>query len=689
VKAPFLITAAFLLNAASAACQTPENRAGMLIKVLAQHHYAPRTLNDALSGQVFDRFLLTLDPNGLYFTQADLNVLNGYRLKLDDELNGKPAAFLKFVTPFYKEKLLRSRTLSQKILQTPFSFTQPENITFESEGPTFAADEKAHRIRWQKWLKYQTLALLVRSSTTEIKTVKPEAEAEARRKAGLVNERTFKRLLESPEGFENLVQNFYLNAITYAYDPHTLYLSQNEYEDYKGGTSREVFSFGLQVDENEIGEIEVSQVVPGSPAWKCNEINKGDVLEGIKPPGKSLLDLTGSDAYETQAMLDATQTGKIDFRIRKKNGLEKMVALAQEKVESENVVKGFLLQGDKKIGYISLPGFYSEWENEAGLGCANDVAREILKLRQEGMEGLILDIRYNGGGSMQEATSLAGLFVNEGPLLLMQGKDAKPQVIKDANRGTLYDGPLTVLVNSQSASASELLAATLQDYHRAVIVGMPTFGKATAQVVLPVGIKENLSLREQANLKSPNGYAVVTIEKLYRVTGKTAQLLGVQPDITFPDPFRDLFETEAGFETALPADSVVKNVYYAPLPALPVTGLRQKSETRLRNSPNFREMQAYSQANLLPQAPEFPLTLTGFRQALADSEKDQQTAEKFLKASAVSFTVQEPLPDQKLVQLSSYTREMNQHLKKQLEEDIYLEEAYQITKDLISATLKP
>ncbi len=689
VRAPFLLSVAFLAATQVAVGQVNPNRASMLVKVLTENHYSPRTLNNEFSGQVFDKFLQTLDPNGLYFTQAEVNALKNYRLKLDDELKGTPAAFLKFVTPFYKDKLVRARALSQKILQAPLNFSEPGSFTFESDSVTFAADEKAFQKRWQNRLKYQSLNLLIRTTNAAANTIKPEAEAEARRKTRLATERNFKRLLESPEGFEEMVQNLYLNAIAFAYDPHTLYLSKNEYEDYKGGTSTSVFSFGLTVDENELGEIEVSQVIPGSPAWKCNQINKGDVLEALKPPGKSRLDLTGSDADEAQALLDATQTGKFDFIFRKKNGLEKTVSLAQEKVESENIVRSFLLNGDKKIGYISLPGFYTEWENMEGLGCANDVAREILQLQREGIEGLILDIRYNGGGSMMEASNLAGLFVDEGPLFMRKGKDGKPIIMKDTNRGTVYNGPLTVLVNGQSASASEILAATLQDYNRALVVGMPTYGKATAQVVLPVGLKPNASLREQENSKSANGYAVVTVEKLFRVSGKTAQLHGIKPDILLPDPFSSFYETEADYKTALAADSLTKKAYYYPLAPLPLAELRKKSENRQGLNTSFQQIKTFAATMEQKQAPAFPLNLAGFRKAMAETDGEMDAAEKFLKATSVSYKALEPKHEQQLLKVSAYSKEMNTHLIKQLEADIYLEEAYQITKDLINQTKTP
>ena len=690
MKARFLFIVSLML-AGTVSGQNSGGKANLLVQLLKQHHYAPRPIDDKFSELVFDRFIENLDPYGLYFTQEKLNTLKTYRLKLDDELNGNTSRFLPLTTQLYKEQLGKAGAISKKLLQTPFNFAEPETMQFSDEGPVYAANEKEFELRWKKYLKYKVLNLLVHNPQVAAGApLKPEAEADARRKAGIITDRMIKRELETPEGFENMVQSVYLNAIANAFDPHTLYLSGNELEDYKSGVSKEAFSFGLEVDENETGEIKISQIVPGSPAWRSNELHKGDILVSLKAPGKSPLDLTSSDAFEIQAMLDATQSGKFEFKTRKKNGLEKTVLLQQEKVETEQIVKSFLLTGEKKVGYISLPGFYTEWEDANGLGCANDVAREILKLKQQDIEALILDIRYNGGGAVGEGTSLAGIFIDEGPLFMMQGKEAKPYLMKDTNRGTIYDGPLVVLVNGQSASASELLAASLQDYDRALIVGSPTFGKATAQVVLPLTERKNLSARELANMKSSNGYSVVTIEKVYRITGKTAQLQGVKPDISLPDPFKNFSEAEADFETALPADSVSKKVVFQALPALPVKELQKRSNARVSVNSNFQQMKAFAASGFLEQEQKYPLNLAAFRKAFAAEEKEQAAVEKFLKADKVNFRVTDPATDaQQLLKLNSYATEVNQRLRKQLEEDVYLEEAYQIASDLIQLTQKP
>ena len=256
--------------------------------------------------------------------------------------------------------------------------------------------------------------------------------------------------------------------------------------------------------------------------------------------------------------------------------------------DDEDKVKGFILRGAQTVGYISLPAFYEDWEDSRGVkGCANDVATEVIKLKKENISGLILDLRYNGGGSVQEAVELAGIFIDAGPVAQIKTRDAKVITLKDVNRGTVYDGPLLLLVNGSSASASEMVAGTLQDYNRALIVGSPTYGKATAQVVLPMDTA--IDLNTYNGKAQASSYIKMTIEKLYRITGNTAQRTGVQPDVTLPDPPDALTQREADEKFALPAITIEANKYYKPLAPLPIAAAQAAARKAMDSSAFFVE----------------------------------------------------------------------------------------------------
>ncbi len=269
-------------------------------------------------------------------------------------------------------------------------------------------------------------------------------------------------------------------------------------------------------------------------------------------------------------ILDEAGQEEIELTLKSADGSTRQVKLQKQEAQNEeNIVRGYLLKGSKKIGYISLPSFYTSWDDQSGSGCANDLSKEIIKLKREKIEGLILDLRYNGGGSVQEAVEIAGIFIEAGPMSIIRYTSGERATMKDPSRGSIYDGPLMVLINGQSASASELVAATLQDYKRAIIMGSPSFGKATMQVMLPLDTtiitNRDIDGKKYNPAKKYDDYVKVTMGKIYRVSGETNQLQGVTPDVQLPDAFASMSYTERSLDYALPADTIAQSVPYLPL----------------------------------------------------------------------------------------------------------------------------
>jgi carboxyl-terminal processing protease len=359
-------------------------------------------------------------------------------------------------------------------------------------------------------------------------------------------------------------------------------------------------------------------------------------------------------------------------------------------VSEESYVRSFVLAGKNRIGYLSLPDFYTRWGNEGeGSRCANDVAKEILKLKKEKIDGLILDVRYNGGGSLQEAVALAGIFIDEGTLGFLKDRQ-KTIPLKDINRGTIYDGPLLVMVNGQSASASEFLAAALQDYHRAMIVGSRTFGKASAQNIFPLDRTQNLSSLE--NIKNYIGYATITTDKLYRATGKSAQGYGVEPDIALPDIFELLDYHEAELPFALPADTLARKSYLKTLPPIPLRELQERTRARLDQREPFRELKSIL-ASFAERDfdDEEPVALKW--QAITDAQQQKKIQEEKLKktffAEGNSYQVSNTTLDMQRMSIDGYAKEINTLWTHKLMNDLYLDESFQIICDYIERSKKP
>jgi carboxyl-terminal processing protease len=521
-------TLCVVLNSSLSISQTPtdfRNQVITLKRMIELNHYSPRPVNDSFSEQLFDNIFRKLDPDTLYFGSSTKNSLQDYRLKLDDELNGNGWKFLELLRGAFKRDLLRADSL-------------------------YAVKETSGR--------------------------KKEITGERRE---------IKKILQHPGGFDNYVASVYCDAISNSFDPHTEYMPLQEKQSFETALGTEGYYFGLSVRENDNGDLEIDRLAPGSPAWKCGDLNKGDVLVKLAWEGKEPIDLAGADPAELSELLGSANNLRMDLTVRKANGIEKTASLTKEKMKNEeNSIQSVVLKEPGKIGYIYLPDFYTSMGGASG-SCANDVAREIIKLKKENITALVLDVRFNGGGSLAEALDMAGIFINEGPLSMIREKTGKPATLKDMNRGTIYDGPMAILVNAQSASASELLAAVLQDYNRAVVIGSRTFGKGTAQIIMPVDTSSSPNKENP-----PYGFVKITTSKFYRIKGTTTQHAGVVPDITLPDLFDSINYHEDALPAALPSDTIAKNNYYKPLASLPLADLSAKSKARVANSIQFQKV---------------------------------------------------------------------------------------------------
>lgn len=652
------------------------------------NHLSPRPVDDSFSLSMFKTILNRADGRRLLFTDPEYKSLQAYSLQLDDELNNKGWAFYDLFSSLYRKAIKRADSIITRVTAKAFDFTVSETVTSGKRDQfLFAADIPALAGRWNRNLKFKALDLLFDrtgedSSTTSLQTVIKASEVNVREQLRKTEIRNLKRIIEHPTGVEGYITELYLDALAESFDPHTNYFSPQGKQEFQEQLSTEALSLGLDIDENEKGQITVDKLAPGGPAWKSGDLNKGDVILSILWEGKETKDMTGLGLQEAQEELDRSAEGKIMIRVRKTDGTIRTVMLRKEKIENEeNVVKGFVLEGEKKIGYILLPGFYTEWENETGSSCANDVAKEIVKLKKENIEGLILDVRYNGGGSVGEAMDMIGIFVDEGPQAGIRTKEPKIVYLKDPNRGTIYSGPLVLLVNGQSASASEMLAAALQDYNRAVIAGSPTFGKATMQQMRAL----DTAMKKPPMNDRGMDMVKITTGKLYRLNGESVQQNGVQPDVYLPDAFDAIEYREKFLPNVLSSEPIAKNSYYKPLPSLPVNELAARSAVRIQADDNFRDIRRIIALMIARRERTETISLKWeeFEKWARQNETEREALKGTGLASGKIFKVGNHNLDRALLANNEYARELNQQWLEDIGEDIYIQEAFLVLCDLI------
>lgn len=668
----------------------------IISRMVEKFHVSPRPLDKEMSEAIFSRMLDALDGQRLFFTTADMKRLSVYRGVLDEEILNKRSGFVTLLATLYKQRLIQADSMAESISAKPFNFSIHETLTV-AEDSSYPADRQAAFSKLYKLLKYSvgnTIARdIVKSSAAGAKGVltakaKDSLEVLLRKKAVARVRRTIKRILQSPMGMENTVGTMYCQALAICYDPHTDYFPPDEKATFESELGNKPMSFGLALAEDDNGNPEIGYLQPGGPAFQSGDLHKGDKILSIGWDDKEAIDVSGASVGEADRILGTEGGSKLVLTVRKADGTTRQVSLQKQKLavnDDEDKVKGFILRGAQTVGYISLPAFYEDWEDSRGVkGCANDVATEIIKLKKENISGLILDLRYNGGGSVQEAVELAGIFIDAGPVAQIKTRDAKVITLKDVNRGTVYDGPLLLLVNGSSASASEMVAGTLQDYNRALIVGSPTYGKATAQVVLPMDTAVDLNTYN--GKAQASSYIKLTISKLYRITGNTAQLSGVKPDISLPDPPEALTQREGDEKFALPAITIPANKYYTPLAPLPVAAEQIVARKAMDSSDYFRK----AQQQVLPakkQAMDLSLYLDDIvaarKKEAAEEGGDADAAGDGPGNKASAFSVANPAYENQRLKADPDWKEMNEDRKKEVLADPYIRVAYLLIAPLI------
>jgi len=506
------------------------------------------------------------------------------------------------------------------------------------------------------------------------------AESTLRHKTTSSFKRKIAAILQYPYGIDNYTGNLYCETIASCFDPHTEFFPPEEREHFESALGKQAFVFGFSLKEGKNGGILIDNLQPGSPAFKGGKLNKGDKFLTMRWDGGQQVDVSDVSIEDFSALLDESDHKLAFFTIKKADGPVIQVTLQKEQMADdgdEGKVKSFILKGTANVGYIYLPAFYEDWnaDNRGLNGCANDVGREILKLEKGNISGLILDLRYNGGGSAQEAAELAGIFIDAGPVAQVKEKWGRIYSLKDVDRGTVFDGPLVILVNGYSASASELVAGTLQDYNRAVIIGGPTYGKATMQVVFPM---DTTVTPETYAEKQTQNNIKITVSKLYRVNGETAQFRGVQPDILLPDILDAYASKEKDEPFALRPSTIGPNKYYTPYPPLAVSALAATAQPGIDTGSYFkavRDIIAFTKQQ--KGARDVTLDMASLLAGDYFTERDENDA-AITGTPSKKFVVQNNGYELERIQSNDELKEMNDEFSKQIAADAYINIAYDV-----------
>lgn len=648
-----------------------------LQQVVTTNHYKPKTVNDSLSSNVFDLFIDSLDENKRLLTQTDMAIFEVDRYEIDEYVLLKTCGFIDKYTSILTKRIERSKQIITELSAEDFDYSGKDTLRFkpEIEFKRFK-DEAAMQRFWSKRIRFDILRTLIENDSVLDSIQNDFISLEAQLKPKILQKEICKLdALENRLGsVDTFVKQTFLNAYLHYQDPNSTFFTANEKDMFENGLSNDQYSFGIITTKNDNGDIVIAHITPGSAAFHNGNFEVNDIIKSLKFDTEILETYCVSND-DVIAFTSDKNHHTIVFKIKKENGTIEDIELTKTitKVE-ENAVIGFILEDNSRVGYINIPSFYSNFESPNGRGLANDVAKELYKLQKENIEGLILDLRFNGGGSMKEAADLSGMFINRGPLSILKFNNGETSTVKDINRGALFTKPIIVLVNSYSASASEFFAATMQDYNRAVIVGSTTHGKASAQVILNLGEDERL------------GYSKLTVEKFYRVTGQSHQSKGVVPDIKLPNLY-DGFNTQEQFEGfALTNDSIAGVRKFPKLKDLPITTLQKNSQDRVAKDGAFSAIKELNQLildNYFHIDSQYLLRLDNVHHDIIGYRRQWNEINAPIDAHQSEFTIQNTAATKEIMSYNADKKQINDTVIQEIKNDIYIEEAQAILQDLL------
>lgn len=658
----------------------------LITYVLNQGHYDARDINDQFSEQVYNDYLEALDPSKRFFYAEDINEFSNYKDQLDDQIKNKDISFFDLTYNRLQKRAEEARNFYKEILSKPFDFSEKEDINTDYDKMDYASSEKELKDRWRKQLKFSTLISYYDKKEEERQKKKDDSsytmksDQELEKEARKVTEDALDEYYDFTDDLERKDYfTVYINSIVEEFDPHTFYFAPQDKDRFDIAMSGKLEGIGARLQKKN-DNITIMEVISGGPAWRSDELSEGDVILKVKQEDEDPVSIVGMRLDDAVDLIKGPKGTKVTLTVRKKlMGTIEDVTITRDVVElEETYAKTSMVDKDgKKFGVINLPKFYFNMEDYEERNAASDIKKDIIRLKKEGMDGLVLDLRNNGGGSLKTVVDIAGLFIKEGPVVQVKSNGHRKEVLKDEDPSILWDGPLVILVNELSASASEILAAAMQDYKRAIIIGSKqTYGKGTVQNVIDL----NRWLR--SNDYGDLGALKLTTQKFYRVNGGSTQLEGVKSDVVVPDRYSYVDIGEKDQENPLPWDKIDSANYHIWDGYVGFDKAIESSKKRMSQNEqlklideNAKWVKTQSEDNV------HPLNFDAYEKEV---EEDKETAKHFeaLKDYKTNLTYTSLPYEEEMFKTDTVLKEKRERWHENLSKDVYMEEAIHVLEDM-------
>lgn len=704
IKNVKILVLALLLGAASCSFTTNDKdpdpeKDKVLIKlityVLEKGHYDPKNLDDAFSEEVFNHFIDGLDPLKRYFLESDIQEFDAYKDKIDDDILTEKFTFFDLAYNRLMKRMDEAKGIYGEILNQPFDFTKEESINTDYKNVGYAKNDKELKERWEQQLKFNTIGSYFdkqeeqekKAANDSIKDFEPKTDVELETEAREDTKMALKEYFDFTSEMER--QDYftvYINAIVEEFDPHTYYFAPVDKDRFDMQMSGQFQGIGARLQKKN-NEVMVTEVISGGPAWREEELEEGDIIQKVKQEddevATSIIGMRLDDAVE---LIKGPKGTKVTLVVRKKvDGSMQDITITRDVVEiEETYAKTAVVEKDSSsYGVINLPKFYFNMENADQRNAASDIKKEIERLKEQNAEGIILDLRNNGGGSLSTVVDIAGLFIDQGPVVQVRTNGEKPEILKDKDNNLLWDGPLVILVNEISASASEIMAAAMQDYKRAVIIGSKqTYGKGTVQNLYDL----NRWMRDSDY--GDMGALKITTQKFYRINGGSTQLEGVKSDVVVPDRFSYIDIGERDTENPLPWDKIEPADYKVWDGYIDYDKTITNSKERMAKSEQLQLIDENAKWLKSKQGDSvWPLNYKEYKAKITENEEEVKRFEPITKyKSGLSYN---SLPYEKqLFTADTVLKQKRDRWHENLAKDVYVEEALNVLEDLKINTIK-
>ena len=668
-----------------------DDKDGLVIQlityVLDQAHYLDKEIDDNFSEEVFETFIENIDPYKRYFYASDYKDFSKYKFSIDDSFKNPDLTFFNLVHDRFINRISETKSIYKKILSTPFDFTKQEQFNLDIDEMEYVNNESELYDRWRRLLKIY----VIENYHDEIKDDQRKFEKDSTfliRSNAEIEETVRLDLSQTMDESYRVLQeelqrqdwfSIYINSFVSQYDPNTSYLDPDSRDRFDVDISGNYAGIGAML-RKKIDKVEITEIISGGPAWRDNSLEKGDAILKVRQEDEdeavSILGMRLSDAVK---LIKGEKGTNVYLTVKKVDGSVSEISIKRDIVllEETYIKSSIVSKNNLKYGVVNIPKFYIDFDNQSNRDAAKDLRLEINRLKEEGVKGLVIDLRNNGGGSLKTVVDMAGMFIKNGPVVQVKYFDKEKQILSDRDRSILWTGPLVILVNEGSASASEILAAAMQDYKRAIVIGgNQTWGKGTVQVVFP------LNRMVRGNTNGDLGALRYTTQKYYRINGGSVQLEGVKSDINVPYRYKYLDFGEKDSDNPMQWDEIGKADYSTWQSNFDFNQAIEKSKIRMENN-NYLKL-VDENAKWIKSVRDNKIVNLNYDNFKEEIQKNSLETEKFkaLDDYSMDYTFNSLPYEINLISSDSVLGMKRERWHKSLSKDIYIEEALNVLSDL-------